>query len=58
MKGSQGRWQGREGNEMAAILERVQQAPQGRQLAHDPEELVLDLIGDGNRFSEKIMRRF
>ena len=22
---------------------------------HDPEKLVLDLIGDGNRFSEKIM---
>jgi AhpD family alkylhydroperoxidase len=26
-------------------------------LAHDPEKLVLDLIGDGNRFSEKIMRK-
>jgi hypothetical protein len=24
--------------------------------AHDPEKLVLDLIGDGNRFSDKIMR--
>jgi len=24
-------------------------------LAHDPEKLVLDLIGDGYRFSEKIM---
>jgi hypothetical protein len=23
---------------------------------HDPEKLVLDMIGDGNRFSEKIMR--
>jgi hypothetical protein len=23
--------------------------------AHDPEKLVLDLIGDGNRFSDKIM---
>ena len=22
---------------------------------HDPEKLVLDLIGDGNRFSDKIM---
>jgi hypothetical protein len=26
-------------------------------LAHDPEKLVLDLIADGHRFSEKIMRR-
>ncbi len=26
-------------------------------LAHDPEKHVPDLIGDGNRFSEKIMRR-
>jgi hypothetical protein len=25
--------------------------------AHDPEKLVLDLIGDGNRFSDKIMRQ-
>jgi hypothetical protein len=25
--------------------------------AHDPEKLVLDVIGDGNRFSEKIMRQ-
>jgi hypothetical protein len=25
--------------------------------AHDREQLVLDLIGDGNRFSEKIMRK-
>jgi len=24
-------------------------------LAHNPEKLVLDLIGDGNRFSEMIM---
>jgi hypothetical protein len=24
--------------------------------AHDPEKHVLDLIGDGNRFSDKIMR--
>jgi hypothetical protein len=24
-------------------------------LEHDPEKHVLDLIGDGNRFSEKIM---
>jgi hypothetical protein len=23
--------------------------------AHDPEKHVLDLIGDGNRFSDKIM---
>jgi hypothetical protein len=27
----------------------------GSTLEHDPEKLVLDLIGDGNRFSEKIM---
>ena len=26
-------------------------------LAHDPKKLVLDLVGDGNRFSEKIMRK-
>jgi hypothetical protein len=26
-------------------------------LAHDPEKLVLDVIGDGNRFSDKIMRK-
>ena len=26
-----------------------------RALAHDPEKLVLDLIGDGHRFSEKIV---
>jgi hypothetical protein len=26
-------------------------------LAHDPEKLVLDLIGDGHRFSGKIMRQ-
>ena len=25
--------------------------------AHDPEKLVLNLIGDGNRFSDKIMRK-
>ena len=25
--------------------------------AHDPEKHVLDLIGDGDRFSEKIMRK-
>jgi len=25
--------------------------------AHDPEKHVLDLIGDGNRFSDKIMRK-
>jgi hypothetical protein len=25
--------------------------------AHDPEKHVLDLIGDGNRFSGKIMRK-
>jgi len=24
--------------------------------AHDPEKLVLDVIGDGNRFSEQTMR--
>ena len=24
-------------------------------IAHDPEKLVRDLIGDGNRFSDKIM---
>jgi hypothetical protein len=24
--------------------------------AHDPEKPVLDMIGDGNRFSDKIMR--
>jgi len=58
MEGSQGRRQDREGNEVAEILERVQQASQGGRLAHDPEKLVLDLIGDGNRFSEKIMRSF
>jgi hypothetical protein len=30
----------------------------GRALsAHDPEKLVLDLIGDGNRFSDQIMRK-
>ena len=58
MEGSQGRRQDREGNEVAEILERLQQAPQGGRLAHDPEKLVLDLIGDGNRFSEKIMRSF
>jgi hypothetical protein len=70
MEGSQGRRQDREGNEVAEILERLQQAPQGGRLAHDSEKLVLDLIGDGNRFpafakpasagegrSEKIMRR-
>jgi|BarGraNGADG00212_1021973.scaffolds.fasta_scaffold01685_5 hypothetical protein len=27
------------------------------EIAHDPEKLVLDLIGDGNRFSDKIMRK-
>jgi len=32
MEGHQGRRQGREGNEVAAILARVQQAPQGRRL--------------------------
>jgi len=26
-------------------------------LAHDPEKHVLDLIGNGNRFSEKIIRK-
>jgi hypothetical protein len=26
-------------------------------LTHDPEKHVLDLIGDGSRFSEKIMRK-
>jgi hypothetical protein len=26
-------------------------------LAHDPEKHVLDLIGDGHRFSDKIMRK-
>jgi hypothetical protein len=26
-------------------------------LAHDPEKLVLDVIGDGKRFSDKIMRQ-
>ncbi len=26
-------------------------------LAHDPEKHVLDLIGDGNRFSDKIMHK-
>ena len=26
-------------------------------LEHDPEKLFLDLIGDGHRFSEKIMLR-
>jgi len=25
--------------------------------AHDPEKHVLDMIGDGHRFSEKIMRK-
>jgi hypothetical protein len=25
--------------------------------ARDPEKLVLDLIGDGNRFSDKITRQ-
>jgi hypothetical protein len=25
--------------------------------AHDPEKLVLDLIGDGHRFSDKFMRQ-
>ena len=25
--------------------------------AHDPEKQILDPIGDGNRFSEKIMRQ-
>jgi hypothetical protein len=29
----------------------------GTGIAHDPEKLVLDLIGDGDRFSDKIMRR-
>jgi len=38
MESRQGRRQGREGNEVAAILERVQQAPQGGRLAHDPEK--------------------
>jgi len=28
-----------------------------RASAHDPEKLVLDLIGDGNRFSDQIMRK-
>ena len=28
-----------------------------RQIEHDPEKLVLDLIGDGYRFSDKIMRK-
>jgi hypothetical protein len=28
-----------------------------RVMAHDPEKHVLDLIGDGYRFSDKIMRR-
>jgi hypothetical protein len=26
-------------------------------LTHDPEKHVLGVIGDGNRFSEKIMRK-
>jgi hypothetical protein len=26
-------------------------------IAHDPEKHVLDVIGDGNRFSAKIMRK-
>ena len=30
--------------------------PDFNRTAHDPEKHVLDLIGDGNRFSEKIMR--
>jgi len=29
--------------------------PSGAMPEYDPEKLVLDLIGDGNRFSEKIM---
>jgi len=28
-----------------------------RASAHDPEKLVLDLIGDGYRFSDKIVRQ-
>jgi hypothetical protein len=30
--------------------------PSAEHKAHDPEKLVLDLIGDGHRFSEQIMR--
>jgi hypothetical protein len=26
-------------------------------ITHDPEKLVLDMIGDGTRFSDKIMRK-
>ena len=47
MEGSQGRRQDREGNEVAEILERVQQAPQGRRLAHTKDFLIKRTEGVG-----------